>query len=233
MIRYSFIIPHHNCPDLLNRCIESIPVREDIQIIVVDDNSDAGKQPSIIREGVELYMIGPEETRGAGHARNVGLSKAVGEWVLFADADDYYTNTLMEEIDKFRNDDIDVLYFNVERLEANTLSVLNDYEIQKYIDNYDGSSGMTDYIKYSNNSPCNKMLRLSYVKSHSMFYEEVPNGNDVLFSLFVGSYTDKIAISNARLYVYLNNPNSIGTKRQTDDGILYLGLSSKQASLEE
>ena len=31
-INYSFIIPHRNCPDLLNRCLASIPQREDIQI---------------------------------------------------------------------------------------------------------------------------------------------------------------------------------------------------------
>lgn len=38
---YSFIIPHHNSPDLLNRYLKSIPQREDIEIIVVDDNSYA------------------------------------------------------------------------------------------------------------------------------------------------------------------------------------------------
>ena len=36
MINYSVIIPHHNCPDLLSRLIDSIPDRDDIQIVVVD-----------------------------------------------------------------------------------------------------------------------------------------------------------------------------------------------------
>lgn len=39
MIKYSIIIPHHNVPTLLERCVNSIPQRDDIQIIVVDDNS--------------------------------------------------------------------------------------------------------------------------------------------------------------------------------------------------
>ena len=38
-INYSFIIPHRNVPHLLQRCIDSIPKRDDIQIIIVDDNS--------------------------------------------------------------------------------------------------------------------------------------------------------------------------------------------------
>ena len=37
---YSVIIPYKNAPILLQRCIASIPQRDDLQIIVVDDNSD-------------------------------------------------------------------------------------------------------------------------------------------------------------------------------------------------
>ena len=37
---YSIIIPHRNIPQLLQRCIDSIPSRDDLQIIIVDDNSD-------------------------------------------------------------------------------------------------------------------------------------------------------------------------------------------------
>ena len=39
-INFSIIIPTKNIPDLLQRCLESIPQRSDIEIIVVDDNSD-------------------------------------------------------------------------------------------------------------------------------------------------------------------------------------------------
>ncbi len=39
-ILWSIIVPHHNIPQLLERCLDSIPERDDIQIIVIDDNSD-------------------------------------------------------------------------------------------------------------------------------------------------------------------------------------------------
>ena len=38
---YSIIIPHKNIPQLLKRCLDSIPQRDDVQIIVVDDNSSS------------------------------------------------------------------------------------------------------------------------------------------------------------------------------------------------
>ncbi len=58
-IVYSIIIPHKNIPLLLQRCLDSIPQREDIQIIVVDDNSssdivDFSNFPGRNKVGVEI-----------------------------------------------------------------------------------------------------------------------------------------------------------------------------------
>ena len=39
-INYTIIIPHKDIPDVLQRCLDSIPQSEDAQVIVVDDNSD-------------------------------------------------------------------------------------------------------------------------------------------------------------------------------------------------
>ena len=85
-ITYSFIIPHKNCPDLLQRCVNSIPRRDDVQIIVVDDDSD----PTIVNwnefqfdddKCIELVLT--KGGQGAGAARNEGLKRAVGKWILF------------------------------------------------------------------------------------------------------------------------------------------------------
>jgi len=46
MYNYSIIIPHYNIPELLMRCLKSIPKRDDIQVIVVDD----GSPDSFVRE---------------------------------------------------------------------------------------------------------------------------------------------------------------------------------------
>ena len=37
---FTLIIPHKNIPTLLQRCIESVPKRNDMQVLIVDDNSD-------------------------------------------------------------------------------------------------------------------------------------------------------------------------------------------------
>jgi glycosyltransferase involved in cell wall biosynthesis len=84
-INYSIIIPHKNIPALLQRCLNSIPRREDIQIIVVDDNSDSNIVDFEHFPGMDepcVDVVFTKEGKGAGYARNVGLSKAKGKWLF-------------------------------------------------------------------------------------------------------------------------------------------------------
>ena len=98
---FSIIIPHKNIPSLLQRCLDSIPKRDDVQIIVVDDNSnpqkvDFEKFPGLDKPNTEAYF--DKSGKGAGRARNVGLKHAKGEWVIFADCDDYFHVEVLNEI---------------------------------------------------------------------------------------------------------------------------------------
>ena len=98
---FSIIIPHKGIPDLLMRCLRSIPVSADIQVIVVDDNSpDADtyleRYPELSRPNLEF--IRTTKGGGAGYARNIGLDHAKGEWLLFADADDFYVEDMYDII---------------------------------------------------------------------------------------------------------------------------------------
>lgn len=207
MINYSFIIPHHNTPDLLQRLIDTIPQREDIEIIIVDDNSDEDKKANISRSDVKTIFISKEHTKGAGKARNVGMNVAEGKWLLFADADDMYKTGFLGVLDKYKNDDIDVLYFNIESFDSDTLAPLlnskNDRAIKSRLlfYNYDGSARRTKELVYLNWEPWNKMVSSVFIKRFRICFEEVSRGNDVFFSIQVGYFAKKIKIENVILYM--------------------------------
>lgn len=220
LFTYSFIIPHHNSPKLLNRCLDSIPQREDIQIIVVDDNSDEDKQPQIKRNDVEVIYIDAEHTKGAGRARNYGLKAAKGKWLLFADCDDYYNEGFLDVLDQYKDDNIEVLYFSYNYIDEKEGVVITDSILQKTIMLYDGSREKADYIKFRNNTPWTKMIRTSFVALNHIFYEEVENGNDVLFSLLLGYRVSNIKVIDNRLYNYVKTSGSICTRKQSADDIM-------------
>jgi len=121
-INYSIIIPHKNSAGLLQRCLDSIPQRDDIQIIIIDDNSlNIKKLRDIEKKYSYVEMIYTKEGRGAGYARNVGLKQIKGKWVLFADADDFYNKNAFSILDNYINSDNDIIYFFANSLDVNTL----------------------------------------------------------------------------------------------------------------
>ena len=85
MKNFSIIIPHKNLPHLLQRCLDSIPARDDLEIIVVDDDSseelvDFKSFPGTDRPDVKVIF--DKQSKGAGAARNIGINKATGKWLL-------------------------------------------------------------------------------------------------------------------------------------------------------
>lgn len=218
---YSFIIPHKNCPKLLSRCVDSIPMRDDIQIIVVDDNSDEGKKPSLKeRKNLKVILLDVTKSKGAGRARNVGLKHAEGKWLLFADCDDYYKQGFVDILDEYRNKEIDVLYFNFEHRDGSTNELLKDLFWKTYILQYDGSPVATDLLKFRQNVPWTKMVSSAFMRKYQIQFEEVPNGNDIFFSMLVGYFSKNIEVEKREVYVYLKNENSILTSKLSNQGRL-------------
>ena len=105
-MKLNIIIPHHNTPALLQRCLDSIPDEDNISVIVVDDNSS----PELVdfdnfpgRERTYTKVFFTKEGKGAGYARNIGLEHAEGEWVLFADSDDFFVSNFYEIVSNYFN----------------------------------------------------------------------------------------------------------------------------------
>lgn len=219
-ICYSFIIPHKNTPLLLKRCVDSIPVRTDVQIIVVDDNSDEGKKPQLQREDVEIICLNALQSKGAGRSRNIGLQKAAGNWLLFPDCDDYYASGFLDILDTYKEKDVDVLYFNSEYRDGVSMESLPQLTFQKDFAEYDDSSYSKERIKFHHNVPWTKMVRRDYVIHNNILFEEVVNGNDILFSMLVGFCTNKIEVVKNALYIYLRNSNGLTQKKQTGEELL-------------
>ena len=75
MINYTIIIPHYNSYELLKKCVKSIPSREDIQIVVVDDNTLESPPTTFFWQDFGPYVdkILLKENRTAGGARNEGI----------------------------------------------------------------------------------------------------------------------------------------------------------------
>lgn len=129
MIKYSFIIPVYNTEKYLKKCLDSLvnQTYKDFEIIVVNDGS-TDKSSSIISKYQKKYkniIVIDKENEGLSMARNRGVQKSSGKYIIFVDSDDYVSNKLLEEVDK-KIDDSDILRFQI-ATEDEEYTKINEY----------------------------------------------------------------------------------------------------------
>jgi len=213
MITYSIIIPHKNTPDLLQYCLDSIPVRNDIQVIVVDDNSDADKVdfdhfPRWKGENYECYLT--KEGKGAGYARNVGLKHVNGKWVLFVDADDFLLPSVNEIFDEEKDTEADIVFFRPKAvmLDAQDVPSKRADIYNAFIDGY-LKTGEEVELRSQWFSPCSRFFRSSMIREKELVFEEIRYANDTVFAAMVGCEADKIAVRDKYYYMITESDNSL------------------------
>ena len=209
---FSIIIPHKEIPDLLMRCLQSIPVSEDIQVIVVDDNSaDADtyleRYPELSRPYLEF--IRTTKGGGAGYARNVGLEHAKGKWLMFADADDFYVDDMYSIICSYVDSDSDAIYFKKKSVLSEDISIITERcsHVNKNIDNF-LSNGDEWPIRAQMYVPWGKMVKRDVMVKHDIRFDEVMYADDAYCSLQIGYYARTIQVVNRVLYVVTSRPDS-------------------------
>lgn len=97
----SVIVPIYNVAPYVRECLDSVinQTYKNLQIILVNDGS-TDESESITREYLSDERIELVCTKNGGlsRARNIGLEKAIGEYIYFIDSDDYIDLRFLEEM---------------------------------------------------------------------------------------------------------------------------------------
>ncbi len=212
------IIPHYNMIDLIFRCLDSIPKRQEIEVIVVDDNST--EDISRIRDYLGsipngAFYCNDTGKRGAGAARNVGIEKANGRWLLFADADDYFTDHFWDGIQKYLNMDLDTVYFppaSEIHSDGTTAGRGGDKSLNLRTYREDPTHENEIMLKFGWSVPWSKMIRRDVFIRNDIRFDETICANDVMGSTKAAYYSNRIAISDTEIYcagdAHLSNTQS-------------------------
>ncbi len=213
---YTVIIPHKNIPNLLQRCLDSLPVRDDLQVIVVDDNSDPKKVdfehfPGLNRPNTKVFF--DKSGMGAGRARNIGLDN-IGDtkWLFFADSDDFYNPILSEKMDQYLNSDADIIYFGVDSVFSETLepSIRKNRYNNHFVKAVE--TGNENELRCKLTVPWSKFIRYEIPQKGGFRFTEIPASNDAYFSLLCAFAAKKITTDTAEVYTVTERKNSITSK---------------------
>ncbi len=214
MIKLSILIPHYNTPHLLKILLDSIPFSNEIQVIVCDDRSTKdldvlesvkGTYPQV------TFIVNASEVKGAGASRNQALDLAIGEFVLFADADDYFVPEMWDLLGPYLNQTQDLVIFKFASVYLNTTT--DAHRSDRYsalIDHYLAYPNQTneDALRFMNPTPVTKLIRRALLEEHQIRFDMIRHSEDVLFATKVGYYAETVIADPRVLYVATRSEGS-------------------------
>ncbi|MFS1424009.1 glycosyltransferase family 2 protein [Shewanella sp. 10N.286.48.B5] len=218
--KYTVIIPHYNNINGLNKLLSTIPSKNYVEVIIVDDNSH-----SKVTDYIDEFMVKHYENltvltnesgyKGAGAARNIGIKHAKGEFIIFADSDDYFVDNAFDTICSGLKKDCDICYFKptsfclVEKEKSD-----RHVRYAKLIDNYLQSE--CEDIRYKFYVPWSKVFRRKFLVENNVRFDEVLASNDVMFSLVSGSKANKISVLDEVFYCVTRGVGTLTVNRSKE-----------------
>lgn len=211
---FSVIVPvWRGAIKFLPKLFDSIPEKEGIEIIVVDNSKEPVSREEIMSKR-EIVFLHSEPERHAGGSRNDGIAVANGKWLLFADADDYYSPDAFDVYYKHLNSDSEIVYTGMGGVYEDTGEPSDRGDrYAKMVHLFVTGEAPESTLRYGFSSPCCKMFSHELVDRHQIRFDEVIASNDMYFSLLSGYYAERITAEDKVTYIATVNRGSLTRRR--------------------
>ncbi len=141
-MKFSIIIPIYNVENYLRKCLDSVASQtyNNFEVIIVIDKCDDNSE-KIADEYINKYNWTKlyEERTGLAKARNIGIQKAIGDYIVLTGFWWLLENNFLETINKALNDKPDILRFQVK--------IINDKKIERHEIGFDSTNGTDAFSK--------------------------------------------------------------------------------------
>lgn len=253
-MKVSIIIPVYNVEKYLHECVDSIlrQTYRDIEVLLVDDGSP-DNCPTLCDEYARRdsrVVAYHKPNGGLSDARNYGLERAKGEYIVFADSDDFWQKDtflaeLVEELDW--SPECDFIGFNISYFYEKTKTYKNWVP---YNENVSGSQPKEEKIRWMVNSgtipmsACSKILRRKILEQHHIHFIKGIYGEDILWFMELLDRCNNFKLINKYVYAYRQGvvgsiTNSFSRKKVEDlfhiikSGIAFIKESSFSAKVKD
>ncbi len=219
MMQLSVIVPVYNVEKYISKCIESVFCQgmdeSTFELIIVNDGTKDRSMElisKIIQKHSNVIVIN-QENRGLSVARNIGLARASGEYILFVDSDDFLVDdTLKPLLDVAINSSVDMVMGKFVKLCDGqivdyTPDAVSKSEIETTI-----LLGEEAFINYLNPRECYvwcKLYRRDFLLENHINFLPGIYFEDIPFTVECYLKAEKCISVPISFYVYLQHSNSI------------------------
>lgn len=222
---FSVIVPvWRGAIKFLPRLMDSIPKTDGIEIIVVDNSKEPVKHKEIQSDREFVFLHSAPE-RHAGGSRNDGIDVAQGKWLLFADADDFFSEEAFDVYYSMFNTDAEIVYTGMGGIYEDTGEPSNRGDrYAKAVHDFILGNLSEMYLRLHFSSPCCKMVSHDLVNRHQLRFDEIIASNDMFFSMLTGYYAKTITAVDKVTYIATVNRGSLTRRRDYEVSMSRFGV---------
>ncbi len=231
MTMFSIIIPVYNVEKYLEKCLDSVIEQsyENWEAVCINDGSE-----DMSLELLENYAkkdarirVCSQSNQGLAETRNVGISKAKGEWLLFIDSDDFIRSDTLETISKVvAEDNLDAISFETDILyEGDSKERDNKdswyYKHHSYPGVVRGECLFEEMMRNDEycDSACLLAVRKEWIHENSIAFYKGILYEDSIFSMKVFLNASRMRHIPEKLYTYRVREASIMTRGFTNENV--------------
>ncbi len=215
LYKVTVIVPVYNAENFLRTSLESLVHQtidlNDMEVLLIDDGS-VDHSFAIMEEYAVQYpciKVFRKQNEGASVTRNYGIMRASGKYIMYLDADDYWSPETVASVTSF----FDAHYDEVDLVTYKELSIHVDgrkeehirYSILKHSGVYDLSIGDYAFITQTRMNVCVKNL----LKNNILFNTESDFHEDQKYCTEILIQKMKIGYCNKATYFYVHQAESI------------------------
>ena len=219
MKKISVILPVYNVEKYIKECVLSVFEQDygNIELVAVDD-CGTDKSIEIVQNlysksptHVDCKLYRHSQNRGLSAARNTGIQKATGEYILFLDSDDkLMAHCISHLVRRMEETDADAVIYDFlsDGKNSNMAS-----HLCSPVPVLDGNENVLSALAncWFTVTAWSKFVKKSFIESNKLYFKEGILNEDAPWTFQLCLCADKIAFLDEKLYFYRYNPASIMT----------------------
>ena len=241
----SIITPVYNAEEYLPDFLDSLKkqIFKDFEVIFVDDGStdNSLKLLKEFEESNKNTTILTQRRKYAGIARNLGLTKAVGEYVIFLDADDIAEPDLISRaIVAAKNFKTDIVVFGVYAFNSKQgiqgrvkLPWTSNVKLIPPETPFNFSSSKGHIFKITTPAPWNKFYRRDFIISNMLEFQGTRSANDLSFVFTSLIKAKRIVLLDSYLINYRRFHNSLQSTQQKEPDSFFKAIDNLEFQIKK
>ena len=224
-MKVSIVVPIYNVEKYLCRCVDSLLSQsyQNIEVILVDDGSSdsSGKIADAYAEEHANVTVIHKENAGVSLARNTGIMAASGDYIYFADSDDWVASDAVEKmIDAVLQDHADLVMTGY-YLEYPNEGYTVEFDIpdkQVFSEKQQLPDAILEMEKHNFNVLWNKLFKTAIIRENQLqFTKALSTGEDLLFICQYMMCEPSVALIPGKTYHYMRqDEDSLAGKYRKD-----------------